>query len=164
MPIVRMDNEDKRRKNSLDNASVCARNSLHVVCNEILMVVLDLLSAGPVEIELVQSFVRAVAIVGTGIECDLGRRRRDILFTVLVLGVFTSCFEDLDFTSEGIDVIASPDLTGGENSVSRIKEQMGYYALVSSSHWRCRDSGEGKSSKGKQCREMHFDWLDGGGL
>ena len=86
------------------------------------MVVLDLLSTVPMEIELVQSLVRAVVIVGTRIEGDLGRRRRDILFAVLVLVVFTSCFEDFDFTREGIDVVTSHDHTSEQNLVSSVKE------------------------------------------
>ena len=54
MPIVTMDTKDRRRrqrKNSHDNSCVRFRNSLHVVFNELAMVVLDLLSTGPVEIE-----------------------------------------------------------------------------------------------------------------
>ena len=88
------------------------------------MVVLDLLSTVAMEIELVQSFVRAVAIVGTRIECDLGRRRWNILFAILVLVAFTSCFEDFDFTREGINVVTSHDHTGGQNSVSSAQERV----------------------------------------
>ena len=91
------------------------------------MVVLNLLSTVPVEIELVHSFVRAMAIVGTLIECDLGRRRRDSLFAVFA---FISCFENFDFTREGIDVVASHDSTGGQDSVSSAKEQVTCYGLV----------------------------------
>jgi hypothetical protein len=105
MPVVTMDTKDRRqrqRKNSLrlDNSCVHSRNSAQVVFNNFAMVVLDLLSTAPVETEFVQSFVRAMAIVGTLIECDLGRQRWDKLSAALVLVVFTACFEDFEFTRE----------------------------------------------------------------
>ena len=144
------DRRRKQRKNSLDNTCVRSRNSVHVVFNNLAMVVLDLLSTVPVEIKFVQSFVRAVAIVGTLIESDLGRRRRGSFLAALVLVVFTSCFEDFEFTREGVDVVASHDPTGGQDSVSSAKEQVTYYVLVRIWHWRCGDSGERKSSEGEQ--------------
>ena len=133
MPIVTMDTKDRRRrqrKNSRDNSCVRCRKMLHVVFNEHAMVVLDLLSTVPMEIEFGQNFVRAVVIVGTLIKCDFGRRRRDRLFAVLVFIAMPSCFEDFDFTREGIDVVASHDPTGGQNSVSNAKKQVTFYALV----------------------------------
>ena len=82
------------------------------------MVVLDILSTVPVEMEFVQSMIRAVVISGTVIECDLGRRRRDRLFSVPVLVVVPSCFKDFNVTREGIDIVASHDPTGGKDSVN----------------------------------------------
>lgn len=123
--------------------------------DEFAMVILDLLALFAVEVESVHMLVGGVGTSAL-LECDLGEWRRDILFAVLVLIAFPSCFENFDFTrGDGVHVIASYDATGGENSVSGVKEWARCYTLVFLGHWVSRDGGERNGGEGEQREEKH---------
>jgi len=94
------------RGDSLDDSRVHSRDSLHVLFDEVAMVILDLLATVPVEVESVHMVVGGVG-QNALLECDFGRWRRDMLLAVLVLATFPSCFENFDFTrGDGVYVVA----------------------------------------------------------
>ena len=126
MNVISMTAKDARKEGSGDSHddSLVRSNSLHVLFDELTMVILDLLATVSVKVESVHMVVGGVG-VGHGLlqKCDPGRWRRDVLFVVLVLAAFPSCFENFDFTrGGGVHVIASHDPTGGENFISGAKE------------------------------------------
>jgi len=126
--MISMTTEDGRKGlggDSLYNSRVRLRNRiLYVLLDLVAMVILDDLAAVPLEAESVHMVLGGVGRDAL-LECDMRRRRlQDGLMVVLVLPLFRSCFENFDFTrGDGVQVIASHDVTGGKNSVSSAKEQ-----------------------------------------
>jgi hypothetical protein len=98
-----------REGDLLDNCCVCSRDSLHVLFDELAMVILDLLVTVPVEVKSVHMVVGRVGRAAL-LECDLGRWRRDVFVPVLVVG-------------GGGHVVASEDATGEKDSVGGAKEE-----------------------------------------
>lgn len=110
--------------NSLDLSCMCSRNSLHIICDQLFMVIFNTLATFPMEVEFVQN---VMGRVGRDIllKCDR-RRRQDVpLASFLVLMMFRSYFEIFNFTKEEDVQVASLDArtTGGKNPVSGAKSK-----------------------------------------
>ena len=108
---------DGVEEDSLDNSTVRSGNLLHVVLDGLDMVIFDLLAAFAMQVKSVHMVVGGVRRDAL-LECDLRRRRRDVLIGALVLRAVSSCFENFDFTrGDGVQVVAGHDVTDRKNAV-----------------------------------------------
>ena len=99
-----------RERDSLDNCAARSRDTIHVLFDQLPMVILDLLATVPAEVESVQMLVGEAGRAALS-ECDLGRWRLDVFVALLVV------------VRGGGHVVASEDASGDNNSVGGVKGQ-----------------------------------------